>query len=139
MKIYNKKTFASGTFMVLLAAINLIVGIMKRTMDVKGGIVMAALFLGGMATIVRSQSHILSKEDKLSELDERNQLVALKSKSKAFSVTQRISFLLMLIFFVGGKVSDCMDLIVMGVGLAFTFSIAMFTELFTALYYEAKN
>lgn len=76
----------------------------------------------------------MAKEDKLEELDERNRLIALKSKSKSFQLTQIISFMLMLALLVMGKVSGYEGFIAMGVGLAFAFAISMFSELFTYMY-----
>ena len=88
---------------------------------------------------MRSISQRMAIEDKLEELDERNRLIALKSKSKSFQLTQIISFMLMLALLVMGKVSGYEGFIAMGVGLAFAFAISMFSELFTYMYYESKN
>ena len=81
----------------------------------------------------------MAKEDKLEELDERNRLIALKSKSKSFRLTQIISCMRMLALLVMGKVSGYEGFIAMGVGLAFAFTISMFAEIFTYMYYESKN
>ena len=139
MKIYNKKVFASGVFMITLGAFNLVGDIVNKSVDINGSILIGALFLFGTGTILRSLSEKLTKEDKLEELDERNQLIQLKSKSKSFRLTQGISFLLMLVFLVMGKVWGYEGFIAMGVGLAFSFTISMFTEIFTYMYYESKN
>lgn len=139
MKIYNKKVFASGIFMVGLGFINLIADIMNKNIAISGIMLIVALFLLGVGTIMRSLSQKMTKEDRLEELDERNRLIELKSKSRSFKLTQLISFLLMLVLLVAGKVSGYEGFVAMGVGLAFAFVISMFTELFTYLYYEAKN
>ena len=88
---------------------------------------------------MRSFSRDMSREDKLEELDERNRLIDLKTKSRAFRLTQAICFGLMLLFLLMGKISGETLLISMGVGLAFAYAISMFTELFTYLYYEKHN
>ena len=75
----------------------------------------------------------------LDKLAERNQLIESKSKSKAFRLTQIISFLLMLLLQVMGKLADHNGLIAIGIGLAFSFFISMFAEIFTYTYYESKN
>ena len=66
-------------------------------------------------------------------------LIELKSKSRSFRLTQIISFVLMLFLLVTGSVSGYDGLIGMGVGLAFSFAISMFAEVFTYMYYESKN
>lgn len=61
-------------------------------------ILVAALFVLGIGAIIQSSSKKFAKQERLEALDERNQLIALKSKSKAFRVTQILSFLLMITF-----------------------------------------
>lgn len=139
MKIYNKKVFASGIFMAALGLLNLITSIMRKALDINSIILIAALFVLGFGSIMRSMSQRMAKEDKLEEMDERNRLITLKSKSKSFQLTQMISFILMLVLLVMGKVFDYEGFIAMGVGLAFAFTISMFAEIFTYMYYESKN
>ena len=139
MKIYNKKVFAMGVFMMVLGLLNLITSIMRQDLDINSIILIAALFILGFGSIMRSISQRMAKEDKLEELDERNRLITLKSKSKSFQLTRIISFMLMLVFLVMGKVSGYEGFIAMGVGLAFAFTISMFAEIFTYMYYESKN
>lgn len=139
MKIYNKKVFASGIFMMALGLLNLITSIVRHDLDINSIILIVALFAMGFGSVMRSMSQQMAKEDKLEELDERNRLIELKSKSKSFRLTQIISFVLMLVLLVMGKVSGYEGFIAMGVGLAFAFSISMFAEIFTYMYYESKN
>ena len=80
MKIYNKKVFASGIFMAALGLLNLITSIMRKDLDINSIILIAALFVLGFGSIMRSMSQRMTKEDKLEEMDERNRLITLKSK-----------------------------------------------------------
>ncbi len=139
MKIYNKKVFASGVFMAALGVLNLIADISGKKVDINGIILIAVLLFLGVGMIMRSLSQRLSKEDRVEEFDERNRLIELKSKSKAFRLTQAISFVLMLASLIMGKVSGYDGFTAMGVGLAFAVAISLFAELFTYLYYEARN
>ena len=139
MKIYNKKSFAEGAFMSALATFNLIMDLIDHTFEINGAVLSLALYFFGGGLIIRSFSLKFTKEDILDKMDERNQLIDLKSKSKSFRLTQIISFLLMLTFLVIGKVSGCDGFIDMGAGLAFAFAISMFVEIFTYMYYDHKN
>ena len=139
MRIYNKKVFASGVFMTALGLLNLITSMMRQDVDISSVILFVALFVLGCGSIMRSISRKMAREDKLEELDERNRLIALKSKSKSFQITQIISFMLMLVLLVMGKVTGYERFIAMGAGLAFAFTISMFAEIFTYMYYESKN
>ena len=117
-----------------LGLLLLITSIVRQDLDTNSIILIVALFAFGFGSIMRSISQRMAKEDKLEELDERNRLIALKSKSKSFQLTQIISFMLMLALLVMGKVSGYEGFIAMGVGLAFAFAISMFSELFTYMY-----
>ena len=112
---------------------------MKQDFSIKSSVLIAVLVVLGFGSILRSVSPRMAKEDKLEELDERNRLITLKSKSKSFQLTQIISFVLMLALLVMGKVTGFEGFIAMGVGLAFAFTVSMFAEIFTYLYYESKN
>lgn len=138
MKIYNKKKFGSGFICIVLGVLNFL-ACFSTGFDVSGMVItLALLFIGG-GSIMRSFSRNMSREDKLDELDERNRLIDLKTKSKAFRLTQAICFGLMLLFLVMGKLSGEILLISAGVGLAFAYAVSMFTEIFTYLYYEKHN
>lgn len=139
MKIYNKKVFVSGVLMAGLGVLNLITSIMNNDLDVNGIILIVVLFVLGFGRITRSLSQKMAREDRLKELDERNRLIELKSKSKSFKLTQIISFVFMLVLLVMGKVSDYEGFILMGIGVSFVFTISMFSEIFTYMYYESKN
>ncbi len=139
MKIYNKKSFAEGIFILALGTFNLIMDLINHTLEIKGAILSIVLYLLGSRLIIRSLSLKFTKEDRLEKMDERNQLIALKTKSKAFGLAQKISLVLMLTFLIVGKISENDGFISMGVGLAFSFSISMFAEIFTYMYYEHKN
>ena len=125
--------------MIGLGCLNLICDLVTDRIDVKGIILIAALFLFGSSAILRSLSRQLSREDNLDEMDERNQLIELKAKSKAFRLTQGTSLVLMLALLVLGKVSDYGGLLAIGAGLAFAFAISLFAEVFAFMYYEERN
>lgn len=139
MKIYNKNSFAEGILLLALGSLNLIMDLINRTLEIRSAILTIALYFLGGGLIIRSLSLKFAKEDRLDKMDERNQLIGLKSKSKSFRLTQTISFLLMLFFLIIGKISGFNGFIAMGVGLAFSLSISMFAEIFTYMYYDSKN
>lgn len=139
MKIYNKKIFVSGIFMVILGALNLVTSIVRNDLDISAIILIIALSAFGVSALIRSASQRMMREDKLEDLDERNRFIELKSKSKSFRITQSISFVLMILLLVMGKVYGYERVIAMAAGLAFAFVISMLTEVFTYMYYESKN
>lgn len=139
MKIYNKRSFVEGAFMVILGSLNLVTGLANHIFDIKRILLIVTLYFMGGGMIIRSLFLKFSREDNLEKMDKQKQLITLKSKSKAFGLTQTISFLLMLGLIVMGKISGYEGFIAMAVGLGFAFSISMFTEIFTSLYYDSKK
>lgn len=139
MKIYNKKSFAEGIFILALGTLLLITDLINHAFEIKGAVLIFALYFMGSGLIIRSLSHKFTKADRLDQMDERNQLIELKSKSNASKLTQIISFVLMLGMLVIGKISGNEGFIAMGVGMAIVFSISMFTEILSYMYYDSKN
>lgn len=87
MKIYNKKTFMSGVFLIVLGVPTLIINILEKDVDVNIVILAVTLSAFGFSSVIRSISCKKTKEDKLDELDERNCLIKLKVQSKSFQIT----------------------------------------------------
>ena len=139
MKIYNKKVFFSGIGMIFLGTLNLFIKLIQKDVDTTTIGLFVILGAFGLNAISRSLSRKKSREDKLDTLDERNLFIELKSQSKSFQLTQNVSFLIMFILMIIGKVSGNEDFIVMGVGISFAFVVSMFAEIFTQVYYESKN
>lgn len=139
MKIYNKKTFLFGVFAVALGVLNVAADFVNKKWEVSGIVLAAVLFFVGIGSLMRSLSQKMSREDKVEEADERNRLIALKSKSMSLRLVQVLSFVLMLALLIAGKLSGEESLIAVGVGLAFAVGISVFAEFFTSLYYESKN
>ena len=70
----------------------------ERPVEIKSIILAALCVIIGLSFIFRSSSRELTKADHLDELDERNQLIALKSNSKTSQITQLGSGILTVTF-----------------------------------------
>ena len=88
MKIYNKHNFSLGLFFCLLGIAMLTVNI-RKGFDIKGSLILALCLFFGIGILIRSLSAGLSREDKISELDERNLLVKIKSRSTCIFMVGR--------------------------------------------------
>ncbi|MEY8386427.1 hypothetical protein AALC17_03895 [Oscillospiraceae bacterium 38-13] len=135
MKIYHKKNFASGVFALSLGVLNLVRSAWQGFEWNDGALVALLLFLGG-ACVIRSLSPRWSQEDKVEERDERNQLVKLKSKSRAYSISQIAFLAAELVLIALGKIRGQEILIYMGLGLMAAFFISLLTDFFTWVYYD---
>lgn len=100
---------------------------------------MTLCFMIGGSFLIRSLSKEMSRKDRLDDMDERNQLINLKSSSRANSITQIGSVILMGIFFGIGIASDADLMKGAEVGVDFCFTVSLWAEMFAKLYYEKKN
>ena len=141
MKIYNKKGFFSGLVSAALGIALLAAGWHTgfERFDLKDAFLVVVLLLIGIVQAVRSFSRALSKEDIISDLDERNTLVKFKSRSRAFGITQGVCLVLAVVFILLGAYHDYDGMTGIGLGFAFAISVSFFSELFSYFYYESKN
>lgn len=139
MKIYHKKLFASGVFVSVLAALNVIGCIITHEITLKRLVLISVLALFGIFEIRKSLSAKRSREEKLEERDERNQLIDLKSKSRTFQITQGMMFVIMFSAVLAGAWKQNDTILGIGFGLAVMFTLSMLVELITFIYYESKN
>ena len=95
MKIYNRKKFVSGAFCILLGALLLVTSALRHGNASSWALALVLIALGA-GELARSLSKTWTKEDKLEEWDERNRFIDWNAKSRAFQLTQGISFVLML-------------------------------------------
>ena len=81
MKIYNKKGWVLGMGEILLGIVGVCIYVQTgfQTFDWKAGTLLILLFSFGVSGIVRSCSKEASREDRITQRDERNQYIALGS------------------------------------------------------------
>ena len=135
MKIYHKKNFAFGLFALFLGALNLARSALQG-FDRNDGVLVGLLLLLGGASVVRSLSPRWSREDKVEERDERNQLVKLKSRSQAYYISQIAFLAAETVLISWGKISRQETLIYMGLGLMAAFFISLIADFFPWVYYD---
>jgi hypothetical protein len=135
VKIYDKKKFAFGVMYFLLGLGLLILGFLKG-FDAEKIILTILMFLIGISEMYLSTNREAVKQEKFEETEERNQLIKLTSKSRAFDLTQRTNFVLVVLFLIIGGQSGDQRFIAMGVAVAISFSVSIFSELFSRIYYE---
>ncbi len=135
MKIYHKKNFTFGLFALFLAALNLVLNL-QQGFNWKDGALIALLCLLGAASLIRSLSQKYSHTDKVEELDERNRLVKLKSRSQAYYISQFVFLSGEIALCAWGKINDSEPCIYLGLGLMLAFFISLITDFFTWIYYD---
>lgn len=143
MKIYHKKNFATGLFFTLLGAAYIVLFLVKGNIEPKSVVFCVLSLLLGPGLLLRSLDKRLSFQDKVDELDERNILVKLRTKSTAFSIVQYTLLGVCALCAVGAIVyqRDPEGQLVLGGMLVVSgvvWFISLLAELFCGLHYEKK-
>ena len=141
MKIYNKKTFASGVFSLVLGLA--LLAAMAATGNWRPkSVVLCVLCLFGVGSVTRSLSRDKAVRDLIDARDERNILVALRTKSTCFTVLQTALWVLCVACALGIAFHPVEEakLIFAGVlivcGLLWFFSLVL--ELVCSIHYDNK-
>ena len=143
MKIYHKKNFATGLFFTLLGAAFIVLFLVRGNIEPKSVVFCVLSLLIGPGLLLRSFDKRLSFQDRVDELDERNILVKLRTKSTAFSIVQYTLLGVCALCAVGAVLYEKNPdgqlvlggmLIVSGV----VWFISLLAELFCGLHYEKK-
>ena len=143
MKIYHKKNFATGLFFTLLGAAFIVLFLVRGNIEPKSVVFCVLSLLLGPGLLLRSFDKRLSLQDRVDELDERNILVKLRTKSTAFSIVQYTLLGVCALCAVGaiayqrnpeGQLVLGGMLVVSGV----VWFISLLAELFCGLHYEKK-
>ncbi len=135
MRIYNRKRFSAGVLYFILGITLLTLGFLKG-FDTKSIILGVLMPLIGIGEVYVSTNRIAAKQARLEETDERNRQVSFTSTHQAFHIAQNIIFVLMLFFLILGAKQEVPLFMGVGLGFAFSFSIMMFSDIFSSLYYE---
>lgn len=142
MKIYHKRNFAIGVFLLLFAAVVFTIKWrqskwFQTSSDSMNTIWLAMLALQSVQIIRRSLSREQSREDKVKERDERNRLVRITAQSRAFEIGQWAFLGLGLALFAlggWGRTSTAST----GIGFMLASFLLMLLSFFTAIYYDEK-
>ena len=138
MKIYNKKFFVSGILMLLLGMLNLILGLIKTDFDFAQSVLIIAMLLFGGNFTFRSLNYKMSRTDILEEKDERNQLVLLKNRSKAFQIQRYVCLGASAVFVAVAAITKTEKFEYIGAGFAFAFVISLVVDIATFVYYDSR-
>ena len=140
MKIYNKKGFFLGIFLVLLA-IGCSVADLRRPdpnmlIRVRDWVLTVFVFLLGISSFWRAFSRSATREDRIEEMDERIRLVEIKSKARMLDFVYGTLFVLM----VGGVIAFQMTgretWLALLISPGFLLGLFLLIEIFVKLYYD---
>ena len=139
MKIYNKKKFYFSLLWLAMGISIMILTLVNGDLNLDSVFSAACCCILGINGLVRSISQKMSREDKVEELDERNQLIELKSKRKGFQLIQYTLLCVGFVFAILGGIYKDMILGAVGITSTIIWFFSLVIDWLTFVYYESNN
>lgn len=139
MKIYNKKKFYFSLLWLAMGISIMILTLVNGDMNLDSVFSAACCCILGINGLGRSISQKMSREDKVEELDERNQLIELKSKRKGFQLIQYTLLCVGFVFAILGGIYKDMILGAVGITSTIIWVFSLVIDWLTFVYYDSKN
>lgn len=136
MKIYNTKSFVASLFFFFLTLVNLWTAV-HNGFTAKSLVLLVLTFLLG--ALAGSLSKLQTREDKISDMDERNRFLKVKVQSKTLLAIQLISFLLTAFFAVLGSIHNVALITGISVGTGSIFAFSVIIELAYSVYLQYRS
>lgn len=133
MKVYNKNDLIGGINRIWMSVIwiALAVGEKEKTQWICAGL----LVVSSIVLIMRAVEKP-SAGEQIAALDERNQMIDLKSKSRTYDIMNVLDVVLMMIFIVLGKYWDISAISFVGIGIGIVGVVASLAQSITYSYYN---
>ena len=139
MKIYNKKKFYFSLLWLAMGISVMIFTLVNGDLNFNSVFRAACCYILGINGLGRSISQKKSREDKVEELDERNQLIELKSKREGFQLIQYTLLCVGFVFAILGGIYKDMILGTVGITSTIIWVFSLLIDWLTFVYYESKN
>ncbi|WP_033827176.1 hypothetical protein [Bacillus andreraoultii] len=137
MEIYNKRKFLSG-IMGITIALSALIALVIKGFSLKLFILAVLIFLISISSIRKSISKRLTIQDRIEELDERNQEIELKSNALSFKICQYTVIFLEVISIILYGIYKVEVLIWMIIVLAFIVFVTFTSEMLSSIHYEKR-
>ena len=135
MKIYDKKKFWSGLGILAIGILFFFYDLSSPSANgfqAKWNLILGLIVMAfGIADSTR--------EARIEQMDERNQLVRLASKAKTLDIMQVLLFVVMVASLVGLKKTGYLPFAGMALAAGLFVVLVIFIELFVGMYYEEKK
>ena len=133
MKVYNKNDLIGGINRIWMSVIwiALAVGEKGETQWICAGLLVVCSIVLIMRAVKKP-----SAGEQIAALDERNQMIDLKSKSRTYDIMNVLDVVLMMIFIVLGKYWDISAISFVGIGIGIVGVVTSLAQSITYSYYN---
>ena len=143
MKIYDNKKFWSGLGILAIGILFFFYDLSSPSANgfqAKWNLILGLIVMAfGIADSARALSRKKTREARIEQMDERNQLVRLASKAKTLDIMQVLLFVVMVASLVGLKKTGYLPFAGMALAAGLFVVLVIFIELFVGMYYEEKK
>ena len=135
MKLYTKKRAADGWWRVGLGILWIIVAIQERGNWINW-IVSGIMIVGGIWDLVRARTKKLTEEERIELTDERNQMLLLQTKSRAYDIMNVIYVAVMIAFLLAAQIFDIHEAWHFSIGSGLFYAVSMLVNSIVSGYYD---
>ena len=135
MKLYNKKRAADGWWRVGLGILWIILAIQERGNWINW-IVSGIFIVGGIWDLVRARTKRLTEEERIELTDERNQMLLLQTKSRAYDIMNVIYIICVIAFLLVAQIFHVQVMLVLSVGFSVLYAISGLVNVIVSSYYD---
>lgn len=135
MKLYNKKRAADGWWRVGLGILWIILAIQERGNWINW-IVSGIFIVGGIWDLVRARTKKLTEEERIELTDERNQMLLLQTKSRAYDIMNVIYIICVIAFLLVAQIFHVQVMLVLSAGFSVLYAVSMLVNIIVSSYYK---
>lgn len=135
MKLYNKKHAADGWWRVGLGILWIILAIQERENWINW-IVSGIFIVGGIWDLVRARTKRLTEEERIELTDERNQMLLLQTKSRAYDIMNVLYVAVMIVFLLAAQIFDIHEAWHFAIGSGLFYAVSMLVNSIVSSYYD---
>ena len=100
-------------------------------------IVSGIFIVGGIWDLVRARTKKLTEEERIELTDERNQMLLLQTKSRAYDIMNVIYIICMIAFLLVAQIFHVQVMLVLSAGFSVLYSTSGLVNLIVSSYYDA--
>lgn len=135
MKLYNKKRAADGWWRIGLGMPWIILAVQERG-NWLNWIVSGIFIVGGIWDLVRARTKKLTEEERIELTDERNQMLLLQTKSRAYDIMNVLYVAVMIAFLLAAQILDIHEAWYVAIGSGLFYAVSMLVNSIVSGYYK---
>lgn len=135
MKYYDKKRAAHGWWRIGLGV--LWIAVAAQEYEIWFNWIVSGIFIvGGIWDLVRARTRKLTEEERIELTDERNQMLLLQTKSRAYDIMNVIYIICMIAFLLVAQIFHVQVMLVLSAGFSVLYSTSGLVNLIVSSYYD---